>query len=143
MFGRTRQNRMESIRDALGEAVAYTDDLVQDKRLRSHVRSAVDHGAFATKVLRHDGSFSSRMAADKKLRKHLEALLDDIERVGDRMRRKRSHRVRNALLIVAGSGAVVAVVPNARRWVVDRMPASRNGGLQVDATVAGPEAEPA
>ena len=118
MFGRTRQSRMEKARDALREAVDYADDLVQDKRLRSHVRSAVDHGASATKRLRHDGHFSSRLAGDKKLRKHLQALLDDIERVGDRVRRKRSHRVRNALLIVAGSGAVVAAVP-ARRWVVD------------------------
>ena len=119
MFGRTRQSRREKLRDALREAVVYTDDLVQDKRLRSHVRSAVDHGALATKRLHHDGNFNSRLAADKKLRKHLQALLDDIERVGDRVRRKRSHRVRNALLIVAGSGAVVAAVP-ARRWVVDR-----------------------
>ena len=119
MFGRTRRSRMEKVRDALREAIAYTDDLVQDKRLRSHVRSAVGHGALATKRLRHDGNFSSRLAADKKLRKHLQALLDDIERVGDRVRRKRSHRVRNTLLIAAGSGAVVAAVP-ARRWVVDR-----------------------
>ena len=110
---------MERVRDALREAVDYTDDLVQDKRLRSDVRSAVGHGALATKRIRQDGNFSSRLAADKKLRKHLQALLDDIERVGDRVRRKRSHRVRNTLLIVAGSGAVVAAVP-ARRWVVDR-----------------------
>ena len=119
MFGRTRQSRMEKLRDALREVVVYTDGLVQDERLRSHFRSAVDHGALATKRLRHDGNFSSRLAADKKLRKHLQALLDDIERVGDRVRRKRSHRMRNALLIIAGSGAVVAAVP-ARRWVVDR-----------------------
>lgn len=119
MFGRTRQSRMEKVKDALGEAIAYTDDLVRDERLRSYVRSAVDHGALATKRLGHDGNFSSRLVADKKLRKHLQALLDDLERVGDRVRRKRSHRVRNALLIVVGSGAVVAAVP-ARRWVVDR-----------------------
>ena len=135
MFGRTRQRRMEKVRDALEEAVAYTDDLVQDKRLRSHVRSAVNHGTLATRRLRHDQDFRSRLATDKKLRKHLQALLGDIERVGDRVRRKQSHRVRNAFLIVAGTGAVVAVVP-ARRWVAGRMPGSRMSGTRVDATAA-------
>lgn len=139
MFGRTRQGRMEKVKDALGEAVAYTDDLVRDERLRSHVRSAVDHGSSATGRLRHDisaGNFSSRLAADKKLRKNLRALLDDLDRASDRLRRKQSHRVRNAFLIVAGTGAAVAVVPNARRWVAGHIPASKTGDVRVDATMA-------
>ena len=136
MLGLTRQSRMEKVKDALAEVVTYTDELVRDERLRSHVRSAVDHGAAATGRLRHDigaGNVTSRLAADKKLRKNLRALLDDIDRAGDRLRRKRTHRVRNALLIVAGTGAAVAVVPNARRWVADRMSASQNGHMPADA----------
>ena len=139
MLGRTRQSRMEKVRDAVREAVAYSDDLVQDRRLRSHVRSAVDHGARATDRLRQDASannFSSRVAADKKLRKNLQALVDDLERASDRARRKRSHRVRNAFLLLAGTAAAVGVVPNARRWVAGHISASNDSDLRADATLA-------
>jgi hypothetical protein len=138
MIGWARQSRMEKVRDALAEAVAYADDLVQDKRLRSQVRSAVDHGALVTKRLRHEigaGNIGS-LAADKKLRKDLHALLDHLERASDRVRRKQSHRIRNALLIVAGTGAAVAVAPNARRWVADRLPASKDDGMHASPILA-------
>jgi hypothetical protein len=139
MFAGTRQSRMEKVKDAFGEAVAYTDDLVQDKRMRSHLRSAVEHGALATDRLRHDinaVNFSSTLAKDKTLRKNLRALLEDLERASDRARRKRSHRTRNALLIAAGTVAAVGVVPNARRWVAGHIPASNTGDVRVDATLA-------
>lgn len=139
MLGLTRQSRMEKAKDALREAVSYTDGLMRDERLRSHVRSAVDHGAVATERVRADigaGNITSRLAADKKLRKNLRALIDDIDRANDRLRRKRTHRVRNALVIVAGTGVAVAVVPNARRWVAEHMPASRNGGMPAEALTA-------
>ena len=78
-----------------------------------------------------EGLSTSRLANDKKLRKHVRALLDDLESAGDRVRRKRSHRVRNAFLVAAGTGAAVVAVPNARRWV-----ASRNGGVNADPVTA-------
>jgi hypothetical protein len=61
-----------------------------------------------------------RLANDRKLRKELRAAIDDLDNAGDRLRRKRSHRVRNVILIVAGAGAVAAIVPSARRWLADR-----------------------
>jgi hypothetical protein len=139
MLGLTRQSRIEKVKDAVREAVSYTDELIRDERLRSHVRSAVDHGAVATERVRADigaGNITSRLAADKKLRKNLRALIDDIDRANERVRRKRTHRVRNALLIVVGTGAAVAVVPNARRWVADRMPGAQNGHMPADVAVA-------
>ena len=138
MLGRTRQTRTEKVKDALREAASYTDAVIRDEKLHSHVRSAVDHGALATNRVRAEigaANFTSRLAADKKLRKHLRALLDDLDRASGRMRRRQSHRVRNALLLAAGTGAAVAAVPNTRRWIVKHAPASRNGGMQAHATV--------
>ena len=134
MIGLTRQSRIQKVKDALREAASYTDELIRDERLRSDVRSAFGHGAVATDRVRTDigaANITSRLAADKKLRKNLRALLDDLESAGERVRGKRSHRVRNALLIVAGTGAAVVAVPNARRWVADHIP-SQNGGMRAD-----------
>jgi signal transduction protein with GAF and PtsI domain len=131
MFGLTRQSRMEKVKDVLGEAVSYTDDVMHDRRLRSSIRSAVDNGVAARDRVRNDvgaARMTSRLLTDKKLRKNLRELIDDIDRVGERMRRRRSHRVRNAMLIVAGTGAAVAVVSPARRWVAGQITASENGG---------------
>jgi hypothetical protein len=134
MIGLTRQSRMQKVKDALREAASYTDEIIRDERLRSDVRSAFGHGAVATDRVRADigaTNIASRLAADKKLRKNLRALLDDVESASERVQRKRTHRVRNVLLIVAGTGAAVVAVPNARRWVADRIP-SQNGGMRAD-----------
>ena len=134
MLGLTRKSRTEQVKDALSDAISYTDEIARDKRLRSNIRSAASHGAKARDRFRtniRDGLNTSRLANDKKLRKHVRALLDDLDSAGDRVRRKRRHRVRNAFLIVAGTGAAVVAVPNARRWI-----ASRNGSGHADVAAA-------
>ena len=120
MLSLIRQSRTEKVKDALRDAITYTDELVRDKQFRSDLRSAAGHGAEARDRIRANagnGHFTSRLAHDKKLRKNLRSLLDDLEHAGTRMRRRRSHRVRTALLIVVGAGAAVAVAPRARRWL--------------------------
>jgi hypothetical protein len=134
MLGLTTKSRTEKVKDALTDAISYTDELVRDKRLRSNLRSAAAHGAKARDRFRtniRDGLSTSRLANDRKLRQHVRALLDDLESAGDRVRRKRSHRVRNAFLIVAGTGAAIVAVPNARRRI-----SSRNGSAHADAVTA-------
>jgi hypothetical protein len=129
MFG-LRKSRTEKLADALKSALSYTDELIRDERLRSDIRSAVGHGAVAAHRVREDSGLpglTSRLAADRELRKNLRSLLDDVDSAGGRVRRKTSHRLRNALLVVGGTGAVFAVVPNARRWAMERLPASVNG----------------
>jgi hypothetical protein len=138
MLLRRRPSRMEQVRDALGEAISYANDLMQDERLRSNVRSAYGHGTVATERVREDigaEGMVTRLAADKKLRKHLRALIDDLDSASERLQRRRSHRLRNAILVVAGTGAAVAVlVPNARRWMTDRGSGSQGSDFEADLT---------
>jgi hypothetical protein len=105
-------------------------ELIRDQRLRSDIRSAVGHGVVAAHRVRDDSGLpglTSRLAADRELRKNLRSLLDDMDSAGGRVRHKTSHRFRNALLVVGATGAIFAVVPNARRWAMERLPASLNG----------------
>ena len=134
MFGLTTKSRSEKVKEALTDTISYTQEIARDKRLRSNLRSAAAHGAkvrdrFRTNI--RDGLSTSRLANDKKLRKHVRALLEDLESAGERARRKRSHRIRNAFLVAAGTGAAVVAVPNARRWI-----ASRNGDVHADVVTA-------
>jgi hypothetical protein len=130
MFG-FRKTRTENVTDALKTALSYTDELIRDTRLRSDIRSAVRHGAIAAHRMREDTSFprlTSRLAADRELRKNLRSLLDDVDSAGGRVRHRTSHRFRNALLMVGVTGAIFAVVPNTRRWAMERLPAMSPNG---------------
>lgn len=133
-----RKNRTEKVKDALKEALAYTDELIRDERLRSDIRSAVGHGAVATHRVREASGLSgltARLAADKELRRNLRSLLDDVDSAGKRVQRKTSHRLRNALFIIGGSGAILAAVPSARKWATRWLPVSHNGANPSLATV--------
>jgi signal transduction protein with GAF and PtsI domain len=130
MFRLRRKTRTEKVTEALKEAASYTDRLVRDRRLRADLRAAVDHGALATLLVRRDVRSSrsaSRLASDARLRKSLRAVVDDLESAAGRVRRKRkTHRVRNAFLIVGGTGAAVVAATQGRRLLVGSEPGEAN-----------------
>jgi len=131
MISLTRETQMDKARGALQDVVSYAHEVVRDERLRADIRAAVGHGATATDRLKKDiadGGITTRLARDKKLRKNLRALLDDLDSAGDRMRRKKGHRARNLLLIVAGTGAVMAAIPGIRQLLAQRKTESASVG---------------
>lgn len=121
--------------------VKNTDDLLRDERLRSDIRSAVGHGAVAAHRVRKvsgPSSIAQQLAADHELRENLRALLDDVDRVGGRVRRRTTHRLRNILLVAGGSSAVFVAMPTARRWAARRLSALDNAnalGATVEQTI--------
>lgn len=131
MISLTRETQLDKARGALRDVVSYADEVVRDERLRADIRAAVGHGATATDRLKKsiaDGGITTRLAGDKKLRKNLRALLDDLDSAGDRMRRKKRHRARNVLLMIAGTGAVIAAIPGIRHYLAQRKTESANLG---------------
>jgi hypothetical protein len=118
-----QQSQLDKTKASLREVLSYADSVVRDEALRAHLIAAAGHGAEMSDRLKKDvdgDGIMKRLANDRKLRKELRAAIDDLDNAGDRLRRKRSHRVRNIILIVAGAGAVAAIVPSARRWLADR-----------------------
>jgi hypothetical protein len=47
-------------------------------------------------------------------------MLDDLDDAGERMRRKKTHRVRNFLVVLAGGVAAVLAFPKIRPWLTER-----------------------
>jgi hypothetical protein len=140
---------MDKAREALRDVLSYADEVVRDERLRADIRAAVGHGANASGRVKRaidTGGITTRLADDKKLRKDLRALLDDLDNVSTRLRRRRRHRVRNVLLIVTSAGAALAVIPNVRRWLSSdgSEPSSDNvrGGVNTFTPAGEPEAVP-
>jgi len=127
-----RQSQLDKTKASLREVLSYADSVVRDEALRAHLVAAAGHGAEMGDRVKKDmdgDGIVKRLANDRKLRKELRAAIDDLDSAGDRLRRKRGHRVRNVILIVAGAGAVVAIVPSARRWLADRGTEPARGGM--------------
>jgi hypothetical protein len=123
-----KRSRIAEVSEALHEAASYTHTL-RDRKVRSRIRAAIDHGALVTSRLRRDLSDGhvTRLANDRKLHRNVRALLADVKSAKRRIERKRRHRVRTVLLLIGGSGAAVAAIPSSRHWFSDKL------GLQDDA----------
>jgi hypothetical protein len=131
MLGIKQQTQMDKMKAAVREAVAYIDEVAADERLRSDLRSAAGHGGEARDRIRKDVSadgVATRLVHDRKLRKKVRAMLDDLDSAGDRLRRRQHHRLRNGLLVLGGIAAVAAAIPNVRRWIVDRVSGQPDDG---------------
>ena len=123
MLSRTKESHMDKATNMMRDVVKYAQEAAQDKRLRADFSDALDHGSKASDRLKKDiqaGSIYTRLAADKKLRKNLRAMLDDLDNAGNRMRRKKSHRARNVLLVFAGGAAALVALPKVRPWLAER-----------------------
>jgi uncharacterized membrane protein len=86
--------------------------LAQDKKFRTELISALGHGRIARRhAARGFGpvAVASRLAADQKLVLELRHMTENLQRAVTRAEQKRSHRLRNTLLIFGVGGAVVAI----------------------------------
>ena len=123
MLSRTKETQMDKATSMMRDIVKYAQGVAQDQRLRGDLRAALDHGSEASDRLKKDiqaGSIYTRLAEDKKLRKNIRAMLEDLDDAGRRMRRGRSHRIRNALLVVAGAVAAAIAFPRVRPWIEEQ-----------------------
>jgi uncharacterized membrane protein len=99
--------------------------LAQDKKFRRELMSAIGHGAGARRrAARQIGltAVVSRIAADKELRGQLREMARNVQNAWTRVEKKRSHRLRNSLILLgAGGAAAAAAVPQLRGAVTRRM----------------------
>ena len=69
-----------------------------------------------------------RLISDPVLRAHLRETVRQLEAAQKRARKVRSHRFRNAVLLVAGAGTAVAAIPRLRRAVSSQLERNPNQG---------------
>ena len=123
MLTRSKDNQMDKAKRTMQDVVRYAQEVAGDERLRADVSAALAHGSKATDQLKKDiqsgGGIYSRLAADKKLRKNLRAMLDDLDTASNRVRRK-SHRLRNFVLMLAGAAAGAVALPKIRARLTER-----------------------
>ncbi|HKG44967.1 MAG TPA: SRPBCC family protein [Gaiellaceae bacterium] len=104
-----------SKRDALRDNAASGKDLAlalsRDKKFRKQLLAAVGHGAAAKRrAAKRVGltAAAARLAADEDLRRELATMTKNLQEAWSRVEKKRSHKLRNTMMIILGGGAVAA-----------------------------------
>jgi hypothetical protein len=123
MLTRTRETQIQRATRTTRDIVEYAREVARDERLRADVSAALAHGSKASQQLKTNlqmGGTYSTLARDKKLRKNVRAMLDDLDAASSRLRRKKSRRGRALVLMLAGAVAAALAFPRIRPWLTER-----------------------
>jgi uncharacterized membrane protein len=125
------RRKATEVREQVVGGAELAATLARDKKFRKHLLGAVGHTESARRrVASRIGPLATakRLAADDELRRELREASINLRQAWSRVERKRSHRLRNTLLVLAGAGAVtVAALPQSRRWIAARLPSDKIG----------------
>ncbi|HEX4680666.1 MAG TPA: hypothetical protein VH210_15810 [Gaiellaceae bacterium] len=122
MFG--RKNVVTAASDALDGVSPYVDQLAHDEKLRQRLGAAIAAGAAARKRARRQTGLrglAMRLATDPVLRAQVAEATVQLQKANSRLKKHRSHKLRNTVLFLTGVGAVVAAVPSARETVLSKL----------------------
>jgi uncharacterized membrane protein len=127
MFKRTKT---KALKNNAASATELATALAKDRKFRKQLASALGHGIVARRRAARRIGFAAavaRLSADPKLRRELQAMLKNLDKAWTRVEKKRSNRLRNTLLAVAGAGGAAAAALPARKRLSGRR-GSRGGG---------------
>jgi uncharacterized membrane protein len=128
MLGRTK-GMAGAATDAIDGISPYVDQLAHDEKLRGRLLAAVTATAAARKrAKRQAGLYGvvSRLASDRVLRAQVAEVVMQLQQARGRVRKNRSHKLRNGMLLLAGGGALVAAVPSLRTPTLKKLRRNRD-----------------
>ena len=135
MFGRSRT---QALKDNATSAAEVTAALAKDKKFRKELLSGIRHGEIARRrATRRIGFFAvtQRLSADPKFRRELRKMADSLDNAWSRFDKKRSHKLRNTLIVLGVGGvAAAAAAPQTRRQLSRLLP-GLGGGATAPRTI--------
>ena len=120
------------------EMSGFAASLAKDKKFRKELLSAINHGAIAQRrAKRKMGvmAVARGMSRDQKLRRELQKMMGSLDKALSRADKKRSHKVRNTLLVVGGVGGAAAVAVKTRMIPIGTGTAPRTLDTTIDVGV--------
>jgi uncharacterized membrane protein len=103
-----RRTKTQTLKDQAASSKDFALALSRDKKFRKELISAIGHGAKAKRRARKRLGFTAaatRIASDKQLRRELEKMTKNLQHAWGRAEKKRSHKVRNTMLVLGGGAA--------------------------------------
>lgn len=110
--------------DAIDTVSPYVDRLAHDEKLRKRLVAALTAGAAASKRAQKQTGLvglATRLATDPVLRAQLSEATAQLQKANSRLKKHKSHKLRNTMLLLAGAGAVIAAVPSLRETIMNKV----------------------
>jgi uncharacterized membrane protein len=124
MFERSRTAKLK---DNAASASEFAAALAKDKKFRKELLAAISHGTLAQRrAARKIGFYAAmlRLKNDPKIRRELNRMVSSLDKAWSRVEKKRSHKLRNVLIVagLGGAAAAAASKPAVRNKVTDAVP---------------------
>jgi uncharacterized membrane protein len=108
-----RRSKTQAVKDRAATSKDFALALSRDKKFRKELLSALGHGARAKKRASKRLGFMAavtRLGNDKQLRRELQMVTKNVQDAWNRVERKqkRSHKLRNTMLVLGGGAAATA-----------------------------------
>ena len=113
-----KSTKTKALKDNAASAAELATSLAKDKKFRKQVLSAVGHGTIAKRRASKRIGFVAavaRLGADPKIKSELRKMTRSLENAWGRVEKKRSHKLRNTLLVAGVGGAAAAVASQRKR----------------------------
>jgi uncharacterized membrane protein len=121
-----KRSRTAALRENAASASEFASSLAMDKKFRKELLSAISHGTIAQRRASRKLGFvaaATRLGSDPKLKRELNKMVASLDKVWSRVEKKRSHKLRNFLLILGiGGGAAAAAMPQVRNKLTGQLP---------------------
>ena len=112
------QSKTAKLKDSAASASDFAASLAKDRKFRKELLSAISHGTTAQRqAARKIGFYAAmlRLKKDPMLRREVNRMVSSLDKAWGRVERKRSHKLRNTLLVLGGIGGVVAAAVPLRK----------------------------
>jgi uncharacterized membrane protein len=140
MFGRS--GARGAVAEAASELSGYGSELVEDEKFRKRLLAALAAGDVVRRRAKRQAGvvgFARRLADDPVLRTQLMEMVVQLQKARRRLERRRSHKLRNSFVVLAGFGAASAAVsmPAVRQRILRVVGGLKERGESA-ASVSGP-----
>jgi uncharacterized membrane protein len=133
------RSRTQALKENATTQMDLAVKLAQDRKFRKQLLSAIGHGAMARqRAARRVGLAAAvgRLSADPKLRRELQQMTTSLQKALGRVEKKRSHKLRNALILVGAGGMAAALaVPGSRRRLLGHLPGEATSPRVIDESI--------
>jgi len=136
MFGRTKTR---AVKDHAATSKDFALALSRDKKFRKQLLSAIGHGAKAKRRAAKRVGFmaaAARLSNDKQLRRELQTMTKDLKNAWSRAEtKKRSHKLRNTMLVLGGGAAAAGAAVKLRGRMPGANSANGTGISTIDESI--------
>src|SRR5262249_54483240 len=132
-LGMFKKSKSTALKESAASASELASALAKDRRFRKELLSAITHGRLAQRRAARKIGFiatARRLRDDPKIRRELNKMATSLDKAWARVERKRSHKLRNSLIVLGVGGVAAAAVSRpVRKKLMRSRPKSSVGGM--------------